>query len=62
MTHSHWLVVQCVTSYINLQGIPLGVFHCLVIRVNTLLCKQCHVLLIAAPTTGINPGRVSAPR
>ena len=48
MTCSHWLVAQSVTSYINLQGIPLGVFHCLVIQVSTPLCKQYHVLLVAA--------------
>ena len=61
MAHSHWLVTQSVTSYINLQGIPLGVFHCLVIQGSAPLCKQYHVLLVAAPTTGVNPGRASAP-
>ena len=40
MTLSYWLVMQSVTSYINLQGTLLGVCCCLVIQVNSSLCKQ----------------------
>ena len=63
MTHPHWLVTQSVTSYVNLQGLLLGVFllfgHCCL--VSTFLCKQYPVLLVAAPTMGDIPGRVSVP-
>ena len=62
MTLSYWLVTQSVTSYINLQGTLVGVCCCLVIQVNSSLCKQYYNCWQQPLPREDNPGSVSAPR